>query len=59
MLKILLEESTHIHFLVGRSINPAHRDIDFPKDLSSKLEIVKKLKEKLEDLGKVVEIEYY
>lgn len=59
MLKILLEECTHIKFLVGRSINPAHKDIDFPHELSSKLEIVKKLKEKLEELGKVVDIEYY
>ncbi len=59
MLKILLDEATHVNFLVGRRINPAHKEIDFPKDLSSKLEIVKTLKEKLEDLGKVVNIEYY
>lgn len=59
ILKIILEECTHINFLVGRSINPAHKDIDFPEDLSSKLEIVKKLKDKLEGLGKVVDIEYY
>ncbi|SHJ60560.1 SpoIIE family protein phosphatase [Tepidibacter formicigenes] len=59
ILKILLDESTHINFLVGRSINPAHKDIDFPNNLSSKLEIVKEIKERLEDLGKIVNIEYY
>ena len=59
LLKTLLDEGTHIKFLFGRSINPAHKNFDFPQDLASKLEIVKKLKKRLIELGKVVEIEYF
>lgn len=59
MLKILLDDSTHIKILMGRRINPAHEELDFPEDLSSKMDLIKGLKVALEDLGKIVDIEYF
>lgn len=59
LAKILFEDCTHIKMLVGRSINPAHQNPDFPNELSIKLYVLNKLKKVLLDLGKIVEIEYY
>lgn len=59
LAKMLFEECTHIHFLVGRAVNPAHQNPDFPNALSIKLNILKKLELVLVSLGKIVTIEYY
>ncbi|MGX4601155.1 SpoIIE family protein phosphatase [Faecalimicrobium sp. JNUCC 81] len=59
LAKILFEDCTHIKMLIGRSINPAHQNPDFPNELSIKLYVLNKLKKTLLDLGKIVEIEYY
>ena len=57
LARVLFEECTHIYMLVGRAINPAHQNPDFPQALSIKLNILYKLKEILIELGKIVEIE--
>ncbi len=59
LLKILLDEATHIHILFGRRVNPAHEEIGVSEILSSKLEIIKGINEILQKLGKTVTIEYF
>lgn len=58
LLKLLLEESTHIHFWVGRAINPAHQNPDFPKELSIKTNIIKDIVKELTLMGKLATLEY-
>jgi hypothetical protein len=59
LAKMLFEECTHLKMLIGRAVNPAHQNPDFPEELSIKLRVLKELKEVLEGLGKVVEMEFY
>ncbi|WP_069997514.1 SpoIIE family protein phosphatase [Cellulosilyticum sp. I15G10I2] len=59
LAKILFEDCTHIKMLIGRAINPAHQNPDFPNELSIKLNVLDKLQAVLVSLGKFVEIEYY
>lgn len=58
LLKLLVEESTHIHFWVGRAINPAHQNPDFPRDLSIKTRVINEIIEELKIMGKIVELHY-
>lgn len=58
LLKILLEDSTHVHFWVGRAINPAHQNPGFPKDLSIKINIIREIEKELIKMGKFVQIFY-
>lgn len=58
LLKLLLEDSTHIHFWVGRAINPAHQNPDFPKDLSIKTSIIKEIVNELSIMGKLVTLDF-
>lgn len=57
LARMLFEECTHIHMLVGKAINPAHQNPDFPQTLSIKLNILYKLEKILIELGKRVEVE--
>lgn len=57
LARMLYEECTHIHMIVGRAINPAHQNPDFPQALSIKLNIIDKLEKILTQLGKIVQIE--
>jgi len=59
LARMLLEESTSVRFIVGRAINPAHQNPDFPLDLSMKLKLVDEMQKCLSSLGKKVEVEYY
>lgn len=59
LARILFEESTHVKFIIGRAINSAHQNPDFPDELSVKLYILNSLKSILTDLGKIIEVEYY
>ena len=59
LARMLFEDCTHIKMLVGRAINPAHQNPDFPNELSIKLNVISKLEAVLISLGKFVEIEYY
>jgi hypothetical protein len=59
LTKLLVEESTEVHFIVGRAINPAHQNPDFPIGLGMKLKLVEDMEKYLKILGKKVEVEYY
>jgi hypothetical protein len=59
LARMLFEDCTHIKMLVGRAINPAHQNPDFPNELSIKLNVLKSLETALKSLGKLIEIEYY
>lgn len=59
LAKTLYEDCTHITFIIGRAINPAHQNPDFPNELSIKLYVLNELKNILIKLGKMVEVEYY
>lgn len=59
LAKLIIEDSTHLKMLVGKAINPAHQNSNFPKELSIKWTIIEKLKKSAEELGKIVNIEYY
>lgn len=59
LAKLLIEESTSIHFYVGRAMNPAHQNPELPLNLSLKLKLVEEMAECLKSLGKHVEIDYY
>lgn len=59
LTKLLVEESTEVHFIVGRAINPAHQNPDFPIGLGMKLKLVEDMEKYLKNLGKKVEVEYY
>ena len=43
LAKIIMEESTNIYFFVGRAMNPAHQNPDFPLNLSLKLKLVEEI----------------
>jgi serine/threonine protein phosphatase PrpC len=58
MLFKMLEESTHVKIWLGKAINMAHQEANFPKELSLKINIVNNLLKALCDLGKEAEIKY-
>jgi hypothetical protein len=59
LAKMLLEESTNINFIVGRAMNAAHQNPDFPLNLSLKLKLVEEIASCLRKLGKQVSVEYH
>lgn len=59
LTRLLVEDSTEVHFIVGRAINPAHQNPDFPIGLGMKLKLVQDMEKYLQSLGKKVEVEYY
>jgi len=59
LAKCLIEESTSVHFYVGRAINPSHQNPDFPLNLGMKLKLVEDLEKCLNSLGKRVVVEYF
>jgi len=58
LVKLFVKEATHIKFWVGRAVNPAHQNPDFPADLSIKVNIVKELVETLNSMGKYAMIAF-
>ena len=59
LARMLYEDCTHITLIVGRAINPAHQNPDFPNELSIKLYLMNELKKELIALGKIVDIKFY
>lgn len=57
--RILMEECTHLHMFIGKSINPAHQNPNLPVDLSIKMRILEDLYELMLKAGKVVTRKYY
>lgn len=58
LVKILIEDCTHLNIWVGKAVNAAHQNPDLPIDLSIKLKIVEELGAIMERLGKKVKIKY-
>lgn len=58
LFNMLITNGTHIEFWLGKAMNYAHQDPDFPQDLSIKMNVVRELKEALELVGKVASIKY-
>lgn len=59
LVKMLLNNSTHINFNVGRAINPAHQNPDFSIDYNIKIKIINSLIEELIKCGKNTSVMYY
>ncbi len=58
LTKMLMEESTHINFYIGKAVNPAHQNPNFPAGFNIKLKIIKDLMEELKKAGKEVTSTY-
>jgi len=59
LTKLLLQDSTEVHFLVGRALNPAHQNPGMPVSLGLKLNLIKELAAELEKTGKKTVVEYF
>ncbi len=55
---LLVNHSTHIDLWVGKAINPAHQNPDFPFELSIKLHVVEMMVNHLKQIGKVIHVKY-
>jgi hypothetical protein len=56
LLRLLLDVD-HVHFLVGRAVNPAHQNPDLPLELGIRLGVVREIVEELRAQGKEVTCE--
>ena len=59
LAKMILEESTQVHFLVGRALNPAHQNPEMPISLGLKLNLIKELAALVSSMGKKVKLDYF
>lgn len=59
LMDMLVNHSTHIRFLVGQAVNPAHQNPYLPEGASNKLKIVEELAGILQNCGKRVVVELY
>lgn len=59
LAKIIIEECTEIHLFVGKALNEAYIDTDLPLDLSMRMNLVDRIKEVTEKIGRQVQIKYY
>ena len=57
--RMLFEEATDINFFVGRAVNPAHQNPNFPITFSIKMQLVRELVDCLKQMGKNVRVSYF
>jgi len=58
LTRMLTDVGTHINFYIGRAVNPAHQNPNFPMDYNIKQNIVDSLLDELKKAGKIVSIMY-
>lgn len=58
LTRMLTDIGTHINFYIGRAVNPAHQNPNFPMGYNIKQNIVEDLVEELNKAGKKVNIMY-
>jgi hypothetical protein len=54
----LMLEADEIDILAGTAVNPAHQNPKFPSQINIKSQVVDKLRDKLESIGKQVSVEW-
>jgi hypothetical protein len=59
LTKVLMEECTHVYLHIGKAVNPAHQNPDFPMTYNIKFKILESLIAELEKCGKQVTRIYY
>lgn len=58
LIKVLIEDCTHLNLWIGKTVNPAHQNPNFDGNLNIKLKLIDELSEMLKRLGKTVIITY-
>lgn len=58
LLKVLIEDCTHLNLFVGKAVNPAHQNPNLPIDLSIKLKLIDEMVDLMRSLGKEVNLTY-
>lgn len=59
LAKILIEQCTDLKLFIGKAVNPAHQNQDFPADLRVKWRLMEDLAVSMSKLGRSVEKLYY
>lgn len=57
--KMIIEQCTDLHLMVGRAINVAHQNPNLPFDLSIRMNLMEQMKEVVAKIGKQVTITFY
>ncbi|KXG77496.1 hypothetical protein AN618_10480 [Fervidicola ferrireducens] len=59
LVDILINQATHVNFLVGKAVNPAHEKDFFLEISRDKVKVVEEIARILKKWGKRVNVEYY
>lgn len=59
LVDILINQATHVNFLVGKAVNPAHEKDFFLEISGDKVKVVEEIARILKKWGKRVNVEYY